>query len=79
LQNFLIVRERRSQHAGDDLCGRGLRVQDLIATGVGRLGDDHRDHHEKRQQARSREQDQAIPQRETSRQIAHSVGGRRSG
>ena len=37
-RTLLIVRERRPQHAGDDLGGRGLRVEDLIATGVGRLG-----------------------------------------
>ena len=78
LQDFLIVRERGPQHAGDDLGGRGLRIEDLIATGIGRLGDDYRDHHQKRQQASSRKQDQAIPQRQTSRQTS-PVGGRRSG
>ena len=79
LQHLLIVSECGPQHAGDDLGGRGLRVEDLIATGIGRLGDDHRDHDQQRQQACGRKQDQAIPQRQTSRQIPHSVGGRRSG
>ena len=49
----------------------------LFAAGIGNLGEDHRDHDQQRQQACGREQDQAIPQRQASRQIRHSVGGRR--
>jgi hypothetical protein len=66
LENLLVVDDGGADNAGGNFCRGSLRIQHLLPSGVCRLRENDKRHHQKREQTGPREEHKPILERKAS-------------